>query len=410
MRGISPAAGRAFLCVLATLLSSCPDALADRIGGSSLPPPTPALKGRIAEETGATSVAVVSTAVGTTTNAGPTFLETPSAFVDRGIGYAQVAQTLFGRVDFNVSVADRRYVAFTDADERSGQASVLLTREGDGQQTTVAFAASGARDIEERLTQASFAIGHAWTARRVNPYVQADVAVLDYHDMPGELLPFANQDDRDRISSRVQTGLRLTITDHLALEVGAGIDTKHYLERYDDFGVRRDSVSLYPLAGVAYASDAISLRAVYMPFRRMFKESLFDDVWKHGYAAEAEIKVSETLKAFASARHGFEETDFLIASAAYEQVLVAGVLVTGERGSISLAASDTRRDYDGLDLLGIARLDRKREVALSGEVPLFDAVSLSGRISYMVFHSSLGQTVSTDAFTVSLGLTYAMTQ
>ena len=97
----------------------------------------------------------------------------------------------------------------------------MLTRERDGQQTTVALAASGARDIEERLTQASFAIGHAWTARRVNPYIQADVAVLDYHDMPGELLPFANQDDRDRISSRIQTGLRLTITDHLALEVGA---------------------------------------------------------------------------------------------------------------------------------------------------------------------------------------------
>src|SRR5690554_3933158 len=80
------APARAFLCVLAAALSVNGEAFGDRIGGSNLPSQTLALKGRIAEGEGATSVAVVSTAVGTTTNAGPTFFETPSAFVDRGIG------------------------------------------------------------------------------------------------------------------------------------------------------------------------------------------------------------------------------------------------------------------------------------------------------------------------------------
>ena len=241
------------------------------------------------------------------------------------------------------------------------------------------------------------------------------MAVLDFHDLPGEFLPFANQDDRDRISSRAQGGLRLTITDHVSLEVGAGVDTKRYFETYDDFGVRRDSVSLFPLMGLAVAAERVSLRAVYMPFRRMFEEEFFETTWTHGYAVDAEIKFSDTIKAIASARHGFEETDFLIASAAYESVMVAGVMVTHAWGNLSLAVSETRRDYDGLHLLDIMRADRKREVALSGEVPLWDAVSLTGRVSYMDFESSLGEgdysaEIGTDVLSVSLGLTYVLTQ
>lgn len=61
------------------------------------------------------------------------------------------------------------------------------------------------------------------------------------------------------------------------------------------------------------------------------------------------------------------------------------------------------------------RVDRKREVALSGEVPLWDAVSLTGRVSYMGFESALGEgglfgKIGTEMLTVSLGLTYAMVQ
>ena len=391
------------------------DAFADRIGGSSLPASTPALKGRIADGEGATSVVVLSTAAGWTSNAGPTFFETPSGFVDRGLGYAQVAQTAFGRLDFSATLADRHYFAFTDADERSGQANVALTRDEDGQQTLLAFAAGTSRDIEEQLTQASVSLAHTWSGETVRPFVQAETAVLDFHDLPGEFLPFANQDDRDRISSRAQAGLRLTITEHVSAEIGGGVDTKHYLERYDDFGVERDSVSLFPLMGLAVATERLSLRAVYMPFRRIFEGDLFENTWVHGYAVDAEVKVSDALKAIASARHGFEETDFLIASAAYETVLVAGLMLTQPWGNVALAVSETRRDYDGLHLLDIMRADRKREIALSGEVPLWEAVSLTGRVSYMDFHSSLGEgdafaQIGTDVLTVSLGLTYAMTQ
>lgn len=398
---------RAIPCVLILFLSQTFAAFADRIGGSALPASSPSLKGRIAEGEGATSVAVVSTAFGTTTNAGPTLLERPSTFVERGIGYAQVGHTDFGRIDFSASLADRRTFAFTDANELTGQASLSLTRDWAGQQTLLSLATLHSSDVEEKLTQTSFSVTHAWTGVRATPYVQGEIALLDYHDMPGDVQPFANQDDRDRISSRAQAGLRLTISDGIAVEAGAGIDTKRYLDRRDDFGVRRDSVSLYPLVGAAFTNDRASFKAVYMPFRRFFREALFADTWVHGYAAEAEVKLTEALKAFASARHGFEETDFLIASAAYERVVVAGLTLAGERGTVSLAASETRRDYDGLELLGVGRLDRKREVALSGEMPLFENVSLNGRVSYMEFHSSLGS-ISTDALTVSAGLTYAV--
>ncbi|AHB49871.1 hypothetical protein W911_02900 [Hyphomicrobium nitrativorans NL23] len=415
MGTFSGAALRLLLAAWYLVLALNTEVFADRIGGSSLPSPTPALKGRIVEGEGATSVVVVSTAAGWSSNAGPTFFETPSSFVDRGVGYAQVMQTPLGAVDFNVTLADRRYFAFTDADERSGQANLALTRDWEGQQTLLAFAAGTSRDIEERLTMASLSLTHTWNGETVRPFVQAETAVLDFHDLPGEFEPFANQDDRDRISSRAQAGLRLTITEHLSVEVGGGVDTKRYLEKHDDFGVQRDSVSLFPLVGLAFATEMASLRAVYMPFRRVFEDDLFESTWTHGYAVDAEVKFSNALKAIASARHGFEETDFLIASAAYETVLVAGVMLTPAWGTLSLAVSETRRDYDGLHLLDIMRADRKREVALSGEVPLWDAVSLTGRVSYMDFESTLGEggffgEIATDVLTVSLGLTYVMAQ
>lgn len=400
---------RAIFCIFILLFSHSVDARADRIGGSNLLGSSPSLKGRITEGEGATFVAAVSTALGSTSNAGPTLLEEPSTFVDRGIGFAQVGMTDLGRIDFNVSLADRRYLSFSEADELTGQASLSLTRDWAGQQTLVSFATSHSEDFEEELTQSSISVTHAWTRGRSNPYLQGEIALLDYHDLPGVFLPFANQDDRDRISSRVQGGLRLSLREGISVEAGAGIDTKTYIERRDDFGVRRDSVSVYPLVGIGYANDRVSLNAVYMPFRRFYREALFEDAWVHGYAAEAQIKLTEALKAFASARHGFEETDFLIAKTAYERVVVAGLTLTGERGTLSLAASETRRDYEGLELLGVGRLDRKREVALSGEVPLFENVSLNGRVSYMDFHSSLGR-ISTDVLTVSAGLTYAVTQ
>ena len=420
MGTFSGAALRLFVAALWLVSALMGEAFADRIGGSSLPASTPALKGRIADGEGATSVVVLSTAAGWTSNAGPTFLETPSAFVDRGVGYAQVMQTPLGGVDFNVTLADRRYFAFTDADERSGQANLALARDWEGQQTLLAFAAGTSRDIEERLSMASLSLTHTWGGGSVGgevikPFVQAEMAVLDFHDLPGEFLPFANQDDRDRISSRAQAGLRLTITEHVSVEVGGGVDTKRYFEKHDDFGVQRDSVSLFPLMGLAVATDRVSLRAVYMPFRRVFEEEFFENTWTHGYALDAEIKFSDTIKAIASARHGFEETDFLIASAAYESVMVAGVMLTQAWGNLALAVSETRRDYDGLHLLDIMRADRKREVALSGELPLWDAVSLTGRVSYMDFESSLGEgdylaQIGTDVLSVSLGLTYVLTQ
>jgi hypothetical protein len=395
--------------VLTALFACSEEAAADKIGGSNLPAATPPLKGRIAGDENATSVVVVGTSIGATTNAGPTLLETPSVFLDRAFGYAGFRDTAAGRVDVNVNLSDRHYTAFDDAYEQTVNAAASLTKDWAGQQTLVSLAFSKGRDVEERLMETSLSIAHTWTEGRIKPVFKAETALLDYGDVPGAFQPFSNQDDRDRISSRAQLGLRMTLTDNVEMEIGSGIDTKRYLDRYDDFGVRRDSISFFPMIGLAYTGERGLLRVLYMPFWRDYREELFRDSWKHGYAVEGEAKVTEQLKAFAAARYGFQETDFLVASSAYETVVLGGLALTVGKGTVSLAASETWRTYDDLDLIEVARADRKFEVALTGEMPLLETVSLNGRIGYLSYYSSFGD-IGTDAWTASVGLTYSSTQ
>jgi len=399
---------RAALLALGVLAAGATQAAADRIGASSLPSPAPSLKGRISGDEAATSVVVMTASVGATDNAGPTLLEIPSPFLERGFGYATFGETAFGRLDFSINLSDRIYTKFHEADERAALSRLTLTKDWAGQQTIVALAVSGSRDVEERLVETSLSVAHGWTTGTWKPYVKADTAWLDYRDIPDPSQPAGNQDDRDRISSRGELGLRLTLTDTVELQVGAGIDHKAYLTPHDDFGVRRGSVSLFPVIGLAYAGERASLTALYMPFWRDYREDLFHDAWTHGYAVEGEIKLNDTLKAFASARYGFEETDFVVASSAYEAVLLGGLVMTVGQGSLSLAVSRTQRDYDDLELVGIARADDKVEVALVGEIPLIATVSLTGRISYLDYKSTFGE-AATDALVASLGLTYAAT-
>lgn len=398
-----------FIFVVAIFLACSSEAAADKIGGSNLPSPAPPLKGRITEDGQATSVVVAAASVGTTSNAGPTLLEKPSTFLDRALGYAAVRDTPLGRLDVTVNLSDRLYTSFEEANEQSVDSVLSLTREWGDRQTLVSLAFSKDRDVEERLMVASLSVAHAWTTGTRKPYIKAETALLDYNDMPDVFQPFRNHDDRDRISSRATVGLRSTLTDHVEIEVGAGIDTKHYLESYDDFGVIRDSVAFFPLIGLAYTGERTTLRALYMPFWRDYREDLFENTWTHAYAVEGEVKLSGIVKAFGSARYGFEETDFLIASAAYETVVTAGLVLTAGKGTISLAASETWRTYDTLDLIGLARDDRKFEMALAGEMPLTETVSLNGRINYLDYRSSFGD-VGTNALSASLGLTYATTQ
>jgi len=397
------------LLILAAFLAPDSHAVADKIGGSNLPSTGPALKGRIADRDSASSVVVLGAGGGATTNAGPTLLEIPSAFLERAFGYAQVVQTDAGQLDIAANWSDRIYTAYRDADELAAKVGVSLTKDWGRQQSIVAVAFSTGRDVEERLMDSSVTLEHAWTEGRFKPYGKIETALLDYRDVPGDFQPFSNQDDRDRISSRAQAGFRLTLTDHWQLEAGGGVDGKHYLERFDDFGLRRSSVSYFPLIGLIYAGANGAFRAAYIPFKRHFRDDLFHDGWTHGYSVEGEIKLLPSLKAMAAARYGFEETDFLIASAAYERVMLAGLVWTAARGTISFAVSQTWRAYDGLELVDLFRADEKLEVALSGEMPLTEAFSLNGRISYLDYRSSFGD-ARTDALTASVGLTYATAQ
>jgi hypothetical protein len=389
------------------LVSASP-AAADRIGSSHLPPSAPPLKGRIVEDEAATSAVVVATGVGATSNAGPTLSEQPSAFLDRALGYATSRTTGLGHLDANVNLADRHYTAFEEAYEQSIAASASLTRDWSGAQTLATLAFSKNRDVEERLTEISLSVAHAGTAGKVRPYVKAETALLDYGDIPDGFHPFRNQDDRDRISSRATLGLRLTLTDRIDIEIGAGIDRKHYLERFDDFGIRRGNLSLFPLLGLGYTSREGSLRALYMPLWRTYSEDAFESAWKNAYAVEGDMTLADGLKGFAAVRYGFEETDFLIASAAYEAVAVAGLTLATGKGTLTLAASRTWRTYDHLELADLARADDKLEVALYGELPLIETVSLTGRLGYLDYASSFGR-ASTEAVTASVGLTYAAT-
>ena len=380
---------------------------ADKIGGSNLPQSKPSLKGRISED-GATSAWVFGAGIGMTTNAGPTLLETPSAFVEQSLGYAQILATDFGRVDLAANLQNRRYTSFSEADELTGSASAALTRDWGAAQTVATLSLSSSRDAEERLTDTSLVIEHTATAVATKPYARAEVAYLDFADMPGEPGPFQNADDRDRLSARLEIGLRHTLTDEITLEAGAGIDAKRYRASVDDFGMNRDSISLFPLMGLAYANDRVTFRAIYSPFLRLYREPIFEDAWKHGYRVEGEVKLSDTWKAFGAARYGFEETDFLIASSAYERVVLAGLTVTfAGKGTASLAASRSWRDYDGLGLLGIARADEKTEIQFAAEWPFNETLAVSGKVSYLDFRSSFGA-LETDALTAVLGLTYAV--
>ena len=397
-------------CVaLSGLCAGTPHAAADRLGGSNLPQSKPpSLKGRISEG-GATVALVVGTSVGATTNAGPTLLEKPSAFLDTSLGYAQIIKTALGRVDLSVNLTDRSYSSFSEADELTGTAAAALTHDWGNAQTSVALTVASSSDVEERLTETSLVIEHAVTLAGTKPYVRAEAALLDYRDLPGPAGPFQSQNDRDRISSRVLTGLRTTLTDHLTLETGAGVDLKTYLERADDFGVERDSVSVFPLIGLAYAGERVSFRAVYTPFLRMYREPLFDDAWRHGYQIEGEAKLSDEWKAFGAARYGFEETDFLIASSAYERVMLGGLTLTLPQGVLTFAASRSWRTYDGLGLLAIGRADAKTEFAISGDMPMGENISLNARVSYLAYESSFGF-LETDQLTAMVGLSYAVTR
>lgn len=384
-------------------------AWADKIGGSNLPSTQPVLKGRITSETDAASAFLIGSNIGATTNAGPTLSETSSIFIDRIFGFAAVRTTELGRLDVSVTLSDRLYAAFDEANETSGGLAMNLTKDWGGQQTLLSFAMSKTRDVEERILETGLALSHAWTSGQAKPYFKGEVALLNYDDVPGAFLPFSNQDDRDRISSRAQIGLRLTLTDHIEMEVGAGVDSKRYLDTYDDFGVRRGNVSLFPVIGLTYTGTAFTLSGLYMPLWRTYEEDLFRSRWKHAFALEGGAQLSSDLKAFGAVRYGFYETDFLVASSAYEAVAVGGLTLSVGKGTLSFAVSETWRTYDDLDLMFIERADRKFEMALSGELPITESTTMNARVSYLDYRSSFDD-VSTDAISASLGLTYAAVQ
>jgi len=384
-------------------------AFADKIGGSSLPTSAPQLKGRLTEDGGASSAVLVSLSGGATSNAGPTLLAQPSGYLERAVGFASATPTDAGRLDISIGVSDDHYFAFSDADSWSGQAAAALSKDWGGQETILSLSASRGTDIEERLTDIGVVLQHAWTGRRVAPYVRAETALLDYHDLPDPIPVTHNQDDRDRISTRVTCGLKWTITDTVQLETGAGVDSKHFLSGHDDFGIVRDSTSLFPVIGISYGGKAGSLTARYMPFWRRYKDALFDDVHKHGYAVDGRLALTDKIKAFGGARYGFEETDFLIASAAYEAVAIAGLEIALGWGTFTVAAARTERTYEGLGLIGLSREDEKLEASLYGEVPIVDGVSLTGRVGYMDFESTFGS-AGTDEVSAGIGVLYVATQ
>ncbi len=96
-----------FTRAIFVFLASGSEAAADRIGGSNLPPSAPALKGRISDGETATSVVVIGTGIGATSNAGPTLLEQPSMYFDRAFGYATSRTTSAGQLALNVNLSDR---------------------------------------------------------------------------------------------------------------------------------------------------------------------------------------------------------------------------------------------------------------------------------------------------------------
>lgn len=269
-----------------------------------------ALRGRLADDKSTTAISV-GFAAGYTTNAGPSLDKRDSGVMRTTAEVQHLIESGGRQLSLKGEFADRQYVDRPDVgDMHYAAAAQYGGTLKSGAQFSASLKTERRIDVDENVHETAMSVGYEWPKTVLTPFVQVMGAYLDYGSIAGDFLESGNQDDRDRVSGTAQAGFRYDLAGKLALRFGAGADIKRYAEARDDFGLMRDSTSVFPFVGLSYADDDNTADLVYAPVFRSYREMAFSPLLAHTVAARGQMQISTALKLFGAARMGLEETDF----------------------------------------------------------------------------------------------------
>lgn len=359
------------------------------------------LRGTLAEDKSTTAISV-GFAAGFTTNAGPSLDKRDSGVTRTTAEMLHVLERDGQQVSLKGEFADRQYIDRPDVSEM--QYTVSAAYGGTlktGAQASASLKTERRVDVDESVHETAMSVGYEWPKAALTPFVQVMGAYLDYGAIAGDFLEFGNQDDRDRFSGTAQAGLKYDIASKLVLRFGAGADIKRYTLSHDDFGLMRDSASVFPFVGLSYADGDNTADLVYAPVYRTYRESEFSPLLAHTVAARAQMKVNSTLKLFGGLRMGLEETDFFIAKTIQEYAVSVGGVVTTAGGT----SAGVEVTYTLSDFLGFDRVDHKLEATLKAKTPVSERFFLTGEAKYLDFKSNFAD-ARTDMLMGMIGVAY----
>ncbi|MFM9849927.1 MAG: hypothetical protein ACKVP3_22575 [Hyphomicrobiaceae bacterium] len=362
---------------------------------------TAVLRGTLSEDKGTTAISV-GFAAGYTTNAGPSLDKRDSGVTRTTAEMLHVLERDGQQVSLKGEFADRRYIDRPDASEM--QYAVSAAYGGTlktGVQVSASLRTERRVDVDESVYETAMSVGYEWPKAALTPFAQVMGAYLDYGAIAGNFLEFGNQDDRDRVSGTAQAGLKYDIASKLVLRFGAGADIKRYTLSHDDFGLMRDSTSVFPFVGLSYADGDDTADLVYAQVYRSYREAEFSPLLAHTVAARAQMKVDSALKLFGGLRMGLEETDFFIAKTIQEYAVSVGGVVTTAGG----ASAGVEVTYTLSDFLGFDRVDHKLEATLKAKTPVSERFFLTGEAKYLDFKTNFAD-ARTDMLMGMVGVAY----
>jgi hypothetical protein len=362
---------------------------------------TPALRGTLAEAKTTTAIGI-GFAAGYTSNAGPSLDKRDSGVLRTTAELLHVIDRDGQQLSLKGELSDRQYIDRADVSE--SQYGVLATYGAalkSGAQVSASLKTERRIDVDESVHETAMSVGYEWPKAVFAPFVQVMGAYLDYDSIAGDFLEFGNQDDRDRISGTAQAGFKYELADKLVLRFGAGTDIKRYTESHDDFGLMRDSTSVFPFAGLSYADGADTADLVYAPVYRVYREQEFSPLLAHTVAARAQHEVSSAIKLFGAARVGLEETDFFTAKTIQEYALSVGGIMTLASGTVA----GVEVAYTVSDFLGFDRIDHKLEATLKTKTPMSKHFYLTTEAKYLDFKTNFAD-ARTDMAMGMIGVAY----
>lgn len=349
-------------------------------------------------DAGPQTVVVIGALGGHTSNAGPTFDETESPVSDHSLFVLHDRPIGGGRLNIQLDATGREFISQSEA--RNARIGLKGTFTDADTGASVTLAATRSVEIDEKATQTSLSANRDWkTAGQIlTPFLTGNLAYLDFTDVDQFFLEFANQDDRDRLSGSVQTGIKLQVTDAVTLIAALGVDIKKYAISRDDFEIDRDNQSVFTSFGAAYDHNALSGSITYAPVYRRYDDDIFRNLFAHTFAAQATLTPADWVNASAAVRYSLEESDFLDTRVMKEFVAIAGLTIAfPDRSSATLEGAYTHRFFDN-----VGRVDQKYEVQLRAQTPITDATKLTAQIGYLLFATNV-EDLSTNQATALVG-------